>query len=57
METEIQYDIEIMGDLSFPPMLTTWHTSEEGVFPNPKEEVSDQKQAFQILMNMDLLNL
>ena len=41
----------MMGDFNFPPRVTTWYTSDLGVFPNQKEGETDQKQAFQLLMD------
>ena len=43
LDSDIAYELEMMGDFNFPPRVTT--------FPNQKEGETDQKQAFQLLMD------
>ena len=52
MKVKDDTDFILMGDLNFPPRVTAWYTSESGVFPNQKEGVTDEKLAFQLLIDL-----
>ena len=44
--------INIMGDFNFPPRVVEWINSDYGTFPNQKTGDSDEKHAFQLLVDL-----
>ena len=53
------YNITVAGDFNFPPTIVSWVVSDDSVFADPRNGISEEKIAFQLLhelaieLNMD----